>query len=435
MIQKYKNILSLLLMVCVLNISFVLQAQENTTQSQIDKLVSQESFSLSKDTFMSTYGRKNHFRWTSDKQESARTVKKGLSFKGFKSSEIIVEFKKDLLSRINIYLYNRGDDGNLSKGVFKERFEKIMTRFSTDLKVKAKKLAKKGASKKSSKMWITDKLNYKLDYKAGKVRGNDGGRKIWRSEYIRLYVTLGSAKLKKERDSYVRKKDLKSNLVTLDDGGIYIDNIPMVDQGQKGYCACAVASRLLKFYGRDIDQHEVAQMANSGSSTGTSQNEFRVALKKIASKTGLRFTGIQSTGLRELEKFIQSYNRNVRRTDISPAGDFLGGSLIDYYSNLDLKMMILTKTKKKSVVKKFTKIIVKNVNMGIPVIWSVYLGFVKEGDLPQSKGGHMRLIIGYNKAKKSIYYSDTWGSGHERKEMTIKNAMTITSALSLLKPR
>jgi hypothetical protein len=37
----------------------------------------------------------------------------------------------------------------------------------------------------------------------------------------------------------------------------------MVDQGEKGYCVVASVERVLRYYGGTVDQHELAQIANS----------------------------------------------------------------------------------------------------------------------------------------------------------------------------
>ena len=78
----------------------------------------------------------------------------------------------------------------------------------------------------------------------------------------------------------------------------------------------------------------------------------------------------------------------------------------------------------------------KNIQEGIPVIWCVMLGIMPEEKLSlQSKGGHMRLIIGFNEKNKEILYTDTWGIGHELKSMPIQYAWTITNRLLYLLPR
>ena len=66
--------------------------------------------------------------------------------------------------------------------------------------------------------------------------------------------------------------------------------------------------------------------------------------------------------------------------------------------------------------------------------WGGTLGIYPEPEIPQSNGGHMRLIIGYNDKKKEILYTDTWGAGHELKRMPAEWAWTITHCLMYMKP-
>jgi len=71
----------------------------------------------------------------------------------------------------------------------------------------------------------------------------------------------------------------------------------------------------------------------------------------------------------------------------------------------------------------------------VPVVWSVVMGFVEEQpSVRQSFGGHMRLIVGYNERVGTVIYSDSWGAGHERKEMAVGDAVAITRALYTIAP-
>ena len=47
----------------------------------------------------------------------------------------------------------------------------------------------------------------------------------------------------------------------------------------------------------------------------------------------------------------------------------------------------------------------------------------------------MRLIIGYNLEDGQVYYTDSWGPGHEKKKMSMKEAFTSTYALMVIEPR
>ena len=46
----------------------------------------------------------------------------------------------------------------------------------------------------------------------------------------------------------------------------------------------------------------------------------------------------------------------------------------------------------------------------------------------------MRLIIGYDPGAHEVFYSDSWGLGHELKKMPVANAWTITTGLFTLEP-
>jgi len=83
---------------------------------------------------------------------------------------------------------------------------------------------------------------------------------------------------------------------------------------------------------------------------------------------------------------------------------------------------------------RFQRDIQRNIDEGVPLLWSVRLGIVNEKELPQAAGGHMRIIIGYNSTTREIVYSDSWGRGHEEKRMPLDDAWTITTGLSSLQP-
>ena len=60
---------------------------------------------------------------------------------------------------------------------------------------------------------------------------------------------------------------------------------------------------------------------------------------------------------------------------------------------------------------------------------------VPEKNIPQASGGHMRIIIGYNKISGKLYYTDTWGAGHEKKSMDMASAFFVSYAVWEISPR
>jgi len=54
---------------------------------------------------------------------------------------------------------------------------------------------------------------------------------------------------------------------------------------------------------------------------------------------------------------------------------------------------------------------------------------------PESmSGGHMRIILGYDPKARLIYYSDSWGPGHEMKKMSLEEAWAVTMGLFIVEP-
>ena len=74
------------------------------------------------------------------------------------------------------------------------------------------------------------------------------------------------------------------------------------------------------------------------------------------------------------------------------------------------------------------------VDEGIPLLWSLQVGIIKERGIPQAGGGHMRLIIGYNEESDQLIYTDSWGAGHEFKKMSFPDAFTASMNLITIKP-
>jgi hypothetical protein len=84
----------------------------------------------------------------------------------------------------------------------------------------------------------------------------------------------------------------------------------------------------------------------------------------------------------------------------------------------------------------FLKVIQRSVDDGIPLLWGLTLGeFPEEPAIsPQTAGGHMRLIIGYNDKTGRILFTDSWGAGHELKRMEVSHAYEASHGLFTMTP-
>ena len=89
----------------------------------------------------------------------------------------------------------------------------------------------------------------------------------------------------------------------------------MVDQGQKGYCVVAATARMFGYYGIQVDQNELAQIANSSSSGGTSTNAMIDALKRhLPDALKMRIKVHDDMEYDDMTDLSEDYNRIAKRT-------------------------------------------------------------------------------------------------------------------------
>ena len=247
-------------------------------------------------------------------------------------------------------------------------------------------------------------------------------------------------------------KKIVDNVIRDPRGDVFIDNVPMVDQGQKGYCAAAASERVLRYYGVDVDEHEIGQAAGTTAEGGTSTLGMKNSVQSIGRKYKLGtvvtygdFEKPVGERIESIVKEVANYNKAAKKMKKKEIADDVyitrSGSMVTYSpaaadAAMDPEVLKYMKTEgpQKSKFTKFMKDVHDQVNKGVPLIWGVVLGTYPEPEIPQSNGGHMRLIIGYNDKRKEILYSDSWGAGHELKRMPAEWAWTISHCLMYLKP-
>jgi len=82
---------------------------------------------------------------------------------------------------------------------------------------------------------------------------------------------------------------------------VVIKDVPMVDQGEKGYCVVAACERLFRYYGIKTDANELAQLANSSAMYGTSLQAMMESLKKLTAQREVVVVGTRPN-VREVER-------------------------------------------------------------------------------------------------------------------------------------
>jgi len=292
--------------------------------------------------------------------------------------------------------------------------------------------------------WTKAPSVYLLEYSVVKEAKNTGVE--FRPEFIRLRayelpkkvgfgtpnpITAATATKR------VSKKSLVENIARESTGDVFLKNVPMVDQGPKGYCAVATAERVFRYYGMPVDQHEMAQAANTGSGGGTDPEEMLKALTALQGRLHVHVRAISKWEFAEFSRMITDYNREAKRNK-KPEINLAGRRVIDIaeiYGSMDPASLKDSKTvKKKGDFERFKRDVAGKIDKGIPLMWGVHLGLFPEADVPQKGGGHMRLIIGYNNGTNEIIYSDSWGARHAMKRMPMDNAYSMTTGLYFMEP-
>jgi len=405
----------------------------------LDPLLATENLWAQKPDEFMTVGKTLGFEWTSNARDSARAARKDMTVFSLPASEGIVRFEGEALRQVTLVLYSRGDAGDWPEakfdGLVRAAAEALTKATGTKFMVRGKDPT--SAVKAEGLLWTTDKARYLLEYsktKEVKTRGIP-----FRAEFVRLEISppekkqgllaasLSSAKAKFSGIAHV-KKDAGG-------GDVWIGDVPMVDQGQKGYCVVASAERVMRYYGNTVDQQELAQVANSSSAGGTSYNAMFDALKKLSARLKVRVREVEKTDIKDILKMMADYNRAAKRANaplIPEQGNMI--DLGEVYAAMDAGVLKEIRTKNKSDLGRFQRSVQTHIDEGTPLLWTVMLGKVPEKGIPQNAGGHMRLVIGYNTKTDEILFTDSWGAGHELKRMPFADAWTITTGTMSIEP-
>ncbi len=377
-------------------------------------------------------------RWTSQAKDSSRAAEReGMTLFGRQIYEFIARFDGGKPSMISANFYARGDAGELTETQWNSLVlgtVEALTK-ATGLKHTVRGKDASSAVKADGLVWQTAKSQYLLEYSFTKEVKS---RNIpFRAEFVRLEVRpvekkatmLTSATPTRGKFSPVQHVERKP------DGDVWLKDVPMVDQGQKGYCVVASTERVMRYYGADVDANELAQIANTSASGGTSLTAMTESLKKVAARLRVRVREHEKLDVKTILDLMKDYNRAAKRAKVSEIPD--QGQMLDVaeiYGSMKGPVLKEARTKNRADTGRFQRDVQSHIDTGIPLLWSVQLGLLEEPEIPQANGGHMRLIIGYNVKTQEIIYSDSWGAGHERKRMKLDDAWTITTSLMTIEP-
>lgn len=389
------------------------------------------------------------FDWGSANRDSARypgySNCPNLTFLGRRVFEVNLRVRDNRPTVIELSLYNRGDAGTMDE----KEFVALTVAVTAEIEawagppsVTQSTVRVRTGVREERRGWIRGGVT------RTELRWSATGKSHdFRSEYILLTLQpvgtnpppVAGPAARASSPAATGKKDIRQNVRTETGGAVRIEGIPMVDQGDRGYCVVATMERVLRYYGRDANQHQLAQLSDASSDSGTGLRAMRDMLERMGQKWGIRSKVEYQMGPDEFAKFFNDYNRLAKRAkkpQVPIDWERSDSSFEEIMSRMDKATALQARAEDKSGLKNFQKLVAKHVDAGIPLLWSVTLGWVRESADPrQDVGGHMRLIVGYNTPRGEILFSDSWGGGHECKPMSLADAWAITGDIIVVEPR
>jgi len=195
------------------------------------------------------------------------------------------------------------------------------------------------------------------------------------------------------------KAELKTRVVRRDNGDVVVTGIPMIDQGQKGYCVPTTWARYLRYMGIAADEYVLANAAQTKKGGGTSNVQMLAAVTQMVKQN--RRTIKTLTGritLNQVAKYIDDGLPVMWR--MYSVGPFEGiGQSADRMGNES------------------------------PETWKQSLKTARKSAKqlkPAPDKTHVCMIIGYNPGTDEIATSDSWGLRHAEKWYTLDEVQAVS---------
>jgi hypothetical protein len=469
--------------------TFRISRSSSTPEVKLDWLIQQPNlWVMTPDDLEKNLGSAN-FEWQDKERTHARFDPDSfnLTLNETKIGETLVNFKDGKTSSVVFSYVNKGDDGLVDRSKFAAAVaaaKKAVEKADGASTKEEKRPKNEAITKGDTSLWRSPKALLALEHLFLPEQMIQDGDWIFRvfehAEYVRVRMQPPTNQLGTGLEKYrtrVSGNTLAAK-VKREARSAIIEGIPMVNQGSKGYCAIATMERVLRYYGNDVDMHDLAMLANS--SGGTDLIEMKKAVHEVANKLSLASKVPFFMKNKDMKLLSDSYNRVAKKAGTINLFNESTGK--NFFTVADNKALLEMRTKSSDFAK-FKADLVDNIHRGIPIMWALHLGLFWEDQMEDSyeanrfatnhdtsaedsktadwlkkwrekekeemkklrettprppeymQGGHMRLIIGYDGNDGTLIYTDSWGPGHEHKKMKLEEAFAATMATMVLTPR
>ena len=310
----------------------------------------------------------------------------------------IVE-KNGKVAQVDMVFFNKGDSADGKK--WSQKMQRQMNEQWKVIEGSLNSFAGDGANgtwgygkvKNKAKIWHCENMAFYLEFKP--------------REFIILHIIPPDAEASAGQKAVAAADfDGKANVETGANGDVYIKNIPMVDQGPKGYCVPATMERILKYYSiPDVDMHKIAAVCKTNVGGGTTISSVMKDFKNVCNTFKLRMAPVNGFTMNSISALVDK-------------GIPVCWTLL---STKPYTERMVANTEKRQKEADFDS----------------YISFIKDQKkLPKLRdGAHICLIIGYNKKSKELAVSNSWGDSFAISWVRFDDAKTVSHNLFVISPR
>jgi hypothetical protein len=231
-----------------------------------------------------------------------------------------------------------------------------------------------------------------------------------RGEYVALRVlpTIEADNPKLERIPRAEfKKMLAERVVRRENGDVILSELPMVNQGPKGYCMPATWERALRYMGIPADMYVLAMAGGTAVGGGTNLDAMKEGVNGLLRRYGRR---------------LNQFGGPVSIRTVAP--------IIDKGQPI-LWVMFSTDEYNEAVNSRMAE----RKNMTDAAAWKARLADARKAAKkfkPNRSSGHVCMIIGYNKQTDEVAVSDSWGPFFAERWVTVEEAQAVSQGTFLL---
>lgn len=227
-------------------------------------------------------------------------------------------------------------------------------------------------------------------------------------EYVGLTIQTTEFADKRGRisrvpESIIRER-AKNGIETRPNGDVVLSNLPMVDQGPKGYCAPATVERCMRYLGIPADMYLLAMVGETQLGGGTSTSLLLENIGQDLKRKGRKFDRWRDElSMRTIKRYID---------DGIPV-------MWGMFSTEEFNNIATARTEERKEIL---------ANEGDFSAYAAKVQTESENNTlpPDNNRSHIVIIIGYNEETNEIAFSDSWGERFQERWITLPEAYQIS---------